>query len=200
MNDNQNNNDRPADQIRIGDAERNEAVRLLGEHYEAGRLSQEEHSERVDTALRSTTRKDLDALFTDLPREADPGWQGPGRHEQPAAGPQSGPQQGWPGWFAGPGQQGAQGRQGQQDQQGRPAGGRYASGGPFGGPPWARGGWRGPRAFGLPIPLIAILAVAALAGIACAVAGGHPPVLLFAIIAITTFMILRRRRFGPRGA
>jgi Flp pilus assembly protein TadB len=138
MNDNQNTNG--YGEIRIGDAERNEAVRLLGEHFEAGRLSQEEHSERVDKALQARTRKDLDALFGDLPRDADPGWQGPG----------------------GLNQQG-----GRQD------------------------GPRGP--FGLPVPLTAILALAAVAGIVCAVVGGHPPVLLFAVIAATAFIVLRRR-------
>ncbi len=103
--------------IRIGDAERNEAVRLLGEHFEAGRLSQDEHSERVDKALQATSRKDLDALFTDLPRDTDPGWQGPGqRSQQSEQGPAGGPRQGqWQG--------------------------RYGSCAPYGGPPWARAGY-----------------------------------------------------------
>jgi DUF1707 SHOCT-like domain len=169
MNDNQNTNG--YGEIRIGDAERNEAVRLLGEHYEAGRLSQEEHSERVDKTLQATTRTDLDGLFGDLPRDADPGWQGPGAWSQ----------------------QGGQQREGQwQGRQSRSGG--YGSGAPFGGPPWARGGWRGPRGpFGLPVPLIAIIALAAAAGIVCAVVGGHPPVLLFTVIAATAFIVLRRR-------
>ena len=61
MSDNQNN------EIRIGDAEREDAVRRLGEHYEAGRLTADEHSERVDQALRARTNSDLTALFADLP-------------------------------------------------------------------------------------------------------------------------------------
>ena len=150
-------------EIRIGDAERNEAARLLGEHFEAGRLSQEEHSERVDRALQATTRKDLDALFGDLPHDTDAGWQGPGARTQ-------------------------HGREGQ------PRSGGYGSGAPYGGPPWARGPWRGPRGpFGLPVPLIAILAFALVGGVLCTVLGGHPPVLLFAAIAATAFIVLRRR-------
>lgn len=162
-------------EIRIGDAERNEAVRLLGEHFEAGRLSQDEHSERVDKALQATSRKNLDALFTDLPRDTDPGWQGPWQQSQQS---QHGQGQGqWQGprgpW---------QGRSG------------YGSGAPDGGPPWARGGYRGPRGpFGIPVPLIAILALATIGGIVCTVAGGHPPFLLFLALATTAFVVLRRR-------
>ena len=178
--------------IRIGDAERNEAVRLLGEHFEAGRLSQDEHAERVDKALQATSRKDLDALFTDLPRDTDPGWQGPWQDsEDPHA---------RPGWGGGPWQGGGQ-RQGGQRQGGQAQGGPwqgaargYGSGAPHGGPPWARGGYRGPRGpLGIPVPLLIVLALATLAGIACTIAGGHPPFLLFLALATTAFVILRRR-------
>jgi len=62
------NDERPGGPIRIGDTEREDAVKRLGEHYEAGRLSAEEHSERVDQALRAKTDADLAALFSDLPR------------------------------------------------------------------------------------------------------------------------------------
>jgi len=55
--------------MRIGDAEREEAVRRLGEHYEAGRLSADEHSERVEAALRARTNDELGAVFADLPFE-----------------------------------------------------------------------------------------------------------------------------------
>jgi hypothetical protein len=180
-------NDTPNGGIRIGDAERNEAVSRLGEHYEAGRLSADEHSERVDQALRATTQNDLDALFTDLPGGAR---QEPGTGE--GWGPpwaQHGPGQPWGGWFGGP--QG--GERGPQDQ---PAGGRYGSGAPFGGPPWARGGWRGPRVFGFPVPLVAILAFLALAGLLCSVLGGHPPVLLIVAAIVAGVVIAKRRRFG----
>ncbi|MFK4087848.1 DUF1707 domain-containing protein [Kribbella sp. NPDC020789] len=57
------------DDMRIGDAEREEAVRRLGEHYESGRLTADEHSERVEAALRAKTKSELGAVFTDLPFE-----------------------------------------------------------------------------------------------------------------------------------
>ena len=40
--------ERPGGPIRIGDSEREDAIKRLGEHYEAGRLSAEEHAERID--------------------------------------------------------------------------------------------------------------------------------------------------------
>jgi hypothetical protein len=69
------NEERPGGPIRIGDSEREDAVKRLGEHYEAGRLSAEEHSERVDQALRAKTDADLAALFSDLPRAQSTGAQ-----------------------------------------------------------------------------------------------------------------------------
>ncbi|MFF0344433.1 DUF1707 domain-containing protein [Kribbella sp. NPDC004875] len=80
--------ERPGGSIRIGDSEREDAVRRLGEHYEAGRLSADEHSERVEQALKAKTAADLNGLFADLPRE------------QPAAAGASGP---WKPPFAGRG-------------------------------------------------------------------------------------------------
>ncbi|MEV8373349.1 DUF1707 domain-containing protein [Kribbella sp. NPDC056861] len=60
--------------MRVGDREREEAVARLGEHYEAGRLSAEEHQERVGEALQAKTQAELAALFVDLPgKSADPG-------------------------------------------------------------------------------------------------------------------------------
>ena len=59
--------ERPGGPIRIGDSEREDAIKRLGEHYEAGRLSAEEHAERIDQALQAKTDADLAALFTDLP-------------------------------------------------------------------------------------------------------------------------------------
>ncbi|HWD77617.1 MAG TPA: DUF1707 domain-containing protein [Kribbella sp.] len=71
------NEERPGGPIRIGDREREDAVKRLGEHYEAGRLTAEEHSERVEQALKAKTDADLNSLFGDLP------WAGP---ENSAAG------------------------------------------------------------------------------------------------------------------
>lgn len=61
------NDERPGGPIRIGDKEREDAVKRLGEHYEAGRLTAEEHTERIGRALEAKTEADLKALFTDLP-------------------------------------------------------------------------------------------------------------------------------------
>ena len=52
---------------RVGSAERDEAVALLGEHWHAGRLDPGEHELRVTRARAAVTRADLDVLFTDLP-------------------------------------------------------------------------------------------------------------------------------------
>jgi hypothetical protein len=58
------------DLIRVGDAERQQAVTALGEHFAAGRLDQEEFDTRVRTAYAARTRVDLRGLFTDLPEPA----------------------------------------------------------------------------------------------------------------------------------
>jgi len=74
----------PRSDIRVSDAERDQAVTELGEHFQAGRLTQEEFDDRSGRALQARTGRDLTALFTDLPRPAaaqpwvgDP-WAGPG--------------------------------------------------------------------------------------------------------------------------
>lgn len=70
--------------IRIGDREREDAVARLAAHYEAGRLSADEHQERVGEALQAKTQADLGELFADLPGEPTAGpqqdgeqWAGP---------------------------------------------------------------------------------------------------------------------------
>lgn len=60
------------DGIRVGDAERDQAVTLLGEHYAAGRLDRQEHQGRADRALQATLSSELDALFADLPADSQP--------------------------------------------------------------------------------------------------------------------------------
>lgn len=54
-------------QLRIGDAERNDALEVLGEHFAEGRLDREEYDERCQQALAARTASDLTPLFTDLP-------------------------------------------------------------------------------------------------------------------------------------
>ena len=54
--------------LRIGDAERDGAMTQLREHFVAGRLSFDELTERIDTALAAKTQRQLDRLMADLPR------------------------------------------------------------------------------------------------------------------------------------
>ncbi|MGI8767904.1 MAG: DUF1707 SHOCT-like domain-containing protein [Propionibacteriaceae bacterium] len=54
-------------QVRIGDRERDEAVRLLREHLAAGRIDYTEFEERMAWALQARTEPDLLTLFADLP-------------------------------------------------------------------------------------------------------------------------------------
>jgi hypothetical protein len=65
--------------IRVSDADRDQAVTELGEHFQAGRLTQEEFDDRSGIALQARTGRDLTGLFTDLPR--------PGAAEPWAGGP-----------------------------------------------------------------------------------------------------------------
>ncbi len=81
------------DRLRIGDAEREEAAHELGEHYAMGRITTEEHSERLEQIWAARTAADLAPAFADLPRPrvAEPvpsapraprSW-GPPRHRLP---------------------------------------------------------------------------------------------------------------------
>jgi hypothetical protein len=53
--------------MRASDAEREQAVDALREHYAAGRLSAEEFGERLDSAYRASTVQELEQLSPDLP-------------------------------------------------------------------------------------------------------------------------------------
>ena len=55
------------DELRIGTAEREAAVKLLGDHMAEGRLALEEYEERTAAALEARTRAELRPLFKDLP-------------------------------------------------------------------------------------------------------------------------------------
>jgi Domain of unknown function (DUF1707) len=64
----------PSGGIRVSDADRDQAIAELSEHFQAGRLTQEEFEERSGRALQARTGDDLAALFTDLPgRSTVPG-------------------------------------------------------------------------------------------------------------------------------
>jgi hypothetical protein len=182
--------------IRIGDQEREEAVTRLGKHYEAGRLSADEHQERVGEALQAKTEADLAALFADLPREGyagTPGAGGPGASGSP------GDEQGWAGpwgWARPPWTS--------PEEQGEAAAAGRAAYGPGSGArgPGARGPWGAGRPpygrgfFGrIPLPvLIALAVVGVLASIGCVVAGGHPPFLPLLLIVAGVFIVKRRRQ------
>jgi hypothetical protein len=54
-------------ELRIGDAEREQAATDLGEHYAQGRITTEEHRERLDQIWAARTRRELGPVFADLP-------------------------------------------------------------------------------------------------------------------------------------
>ncbi|WP_199439496.1 DUF1707 SHOCT-like domain-containing protein [Umezawaea beigongshangensis] len=60
-------NEHPSPDLRIGDTERHEAIEALGEHVGAGRLTVDEYGERSAMVTTAKTRRDLIALFVDLP-------------------------------------------------------------------------------------------------------------------------------------
>jgi hypothetical protein len=57
----------PKPSVRIGNAERDRAADLLGEHFRAGRLDVHEYDERITAAYAAKTDADLAPLFVDLP-------------------------------------------------------------------------------------------------------------------------------------
>jgi hypothetical protein len=57
------------DTLRVGDAEREQAARELGDHFAAGRLDREEYDERLEAAFAARTGQDLQVLFRDLPQQ-----------------------------------------------------------------------------------------------------------------------------------
>jgi hypothetical protein len=67
-------------EIRIGTAEREDAMRRLSDHFAAGRLSVAEFDERSAAVAAAMTRGDLAPVFTDLPE--------PGAPAEPASAPQ----------------------------------------------------------------------------------------------------------------
>lgn len=63
--------DRPGpvapEDLRVGDAERNQMAETLSQHFSAGRLDEVELQERLGHAMSAKTRADLAGLTTDLP-------------------------------------------------------------------------------------------------------------------------------------
>jgi hypothetical protein len=59
--------------VRIGNSEREAAVRSLGEHFAEGRLDPDEYEQRASAAYAARTADDLVPLFKDLPRGHEQG-------------------------------------------------------------------------------------------------------------------------------
>ena len=75
------------DHLRLSDAERDTAAATLAEHYAQGRLTPEEHSERLDRIWAARTRGELLPVFRDLPGATTPGRSPFGRGPAYAVGP-----------------------------------------------------------------------------------------------------------------
>ncbi|MET7638244.1 DUF1707 domain-containing protein [Streptomyces sp. NPDC005438] len=75
----------PQGGLRASDLERDRCADILGEALSQGRLTHEEHAERVSRAYDARTLGELDALVSDLPEGQRP------RHEPPLTLPPPGP-------------------------------------------------------------------------------------------------------------
>lgn len=71
--------------IRIGNDERDAAIKALDEHMSAGRLDPDEYGQRVAEASVARTREDLEPLFADLPQPHPYGPPPPPPRKGPAA-------------------------------------------------------------------------------------------------------------------
>jgi hypothetical protein len=72
--------------IRIGDADREDALRALGAHFSAGRLDVDEYGERTAKATTARTRGEVVALFADLP-DPHPRFERPAPSNSPVTAP-----------------------------------------------------------------------------------------------------------------
>jgi hypothetical protein len=63
----------PDQSLRVSDAERDDTLRVLGDHAAVGRLTLDELEERSSRALAAKTRGELALLISDLPQEAGQG-------------------------------------------------------------------------------------------------------------------------------
>jgi hypothetical protein len=69
--------------VRIGDAERDATMAQLREHFAAGRLTLDELTERIDSALTAKTQRQIDSVMADLPRPPRPARVRPERQAPP---------------------------------------------------------------------------------------------------------------------
>jgi len=85
----------PSENFLVGDADREQAVAALKQHFQAGRITAEELSGRIGNALNSRTTSDLDRAMIGLPwmpagRPVTPNMPGYRRHAGPFPGKQRG--------------------------------------------------------------------------------------------------------------
>jgi DUF1707 SHOCT-like domain/Cell wall-active antibiotics response LiaF, C-terminal len=73
----------PDQSLRVSDAERDETLRVLGDHAAVGRLTLDELEERSSRALAAKTRGELALLISDLPQEAGQGRPAPTLAKKP---------------------------------------------------------------------------------------------------------------------
>jgi hypothetical protein len=163
-------------ELRIGDAERTAAADELAEHYAQGRLSTEEHHERLDRVWAARTPSDLAPVFSDLPGSA---YQSPPAYagaEHPGVG-QERPRRGQPtkqGPFPAP---------------------------PFGRPPFGRPPYAGPRGrsvarrFGLLPMLLRVLLVVLLVALVLT----HLPFILIGLLVWVVLTHKHRRWHAYQG-
>ncbi|MEP7022657.1 MAG: DUF1707 domain-containing protein [Actinomycetota bacterium] len=57
----------PPGNLRVSDADRDLALAELSEHFQAGRLTEDEMQDRTEMALKAKTGKELSAIMADLP-------------------------------------------------------------------------------------------------------------------------------------
>jgi hypothetical protein len=82
----------PSD-LRISDTEREDAMRMLGEHMSVGRLDVDEYGERTANVAAAKTRRELVELFADLPEPRPTfGALVTSQPTQPATAPAQGPE------------------------------------------------------------------------------------------------------------
>jgi len=70
--------------MRLSDAEREEAIEALSEHVRTGRLDLDEYGTRSARVTTAKTRRDLAPLFSDLPAPRPAVLTGPARRPVPA--------------------------------------------------------------------------------------------------------------------
>jgi Domain of unknown function (DUF1707) len=161
-------------EMRASDADRDLAIAELSEHFQTGRLTQDEFDERSARALQARTGRELSELFADLPGGDLPGGDAPRGGADPAG--RGGPAR-WAGSWGSP----------------DPS---PSSGGAWPGPTWTgpsscpgRGPLGRARSCRPPVPfvivgVVAVIAVASLLGIGHGGFGWLIPVFIVLVLVV----------------